>query len=142
MRPLSALVPSSLLQRADVLAQLTGLVRQYLGAPLSEHTWVGELSRDGLVLITDGSVWVTRLRYQQHEILKLVSQETGLPVRRLRLRIAPPRSKPKQNPRRMRLSAENAKRLEASASTIRDPQLRRAMLSLSRRGRLGQGDDG
>ncbi len=133
MRPLSAHMPNRLVQKAHRLAELTTLLRQYLGAPLSEHTWVGGLTRDVLVLVTDGSAWVTRLRYQQHEMLKLVSHETGLRVRRLRIRIAPARTNPMQTPRRVTLSAENATRLKTSAATIRDPELRRALLKLSER---------
>lgn len=138
MRPLSAHIPDRLVHKAHRLAGLTTLLRQYLGAPLSEHTWVGALNRDILVLVTDGNVWVTRLRYQQHEILKLVSLETGLRLRRLKVRIAPARTNPLPSRRRLSLSAENAARLEASASTIADPGLRGALSKLARRGGIGK----
>ena len=61
-------MPDRLVQKARRLADLTRLLRQYLGAPLSDHTWVGAITGDTLVLVTDGSAWVTRLRYQQHEL--------------------------------------------------------------------------
>jgi hypothetical protein len=128
-------MPDRLVQKARRLADLTTLLRQYLGAPLSDHTWVGAITSDTLVLVTDGSAWVTRLRYQQHEILKLVSHETGLPLRRLRMRITPTQAKSMQTPRRRALSADAARRLEASAADIQDPDLRRALLRLAERGR-------
>jgi hypothetical protein len=40
-----------------------------------------------------------------------------------------------QTPRRRALSADAARRLEASAADIQDPDLRRALLRLAERGR-------
>lgn len=122
-----------LLGQARTLEAMNYSLRQYLGAPLGEHCWVSAPRESTLVIVTDGGLWATRLRYQQQEILKLLNGEFRLDLRRMRIRIVPPRQGPRPPSGGPKLSPRNAEIIEAAADGISDPGLSHALRRLARR---------
>jgi len=114
--------------------QLLGIVRAALAAPLDRHCrWAG-LKDDGeLVVLVDGSAWLTRLRFSAPSLRARLNGDAGLAVRRITGRVVGPEHRP-VNPRRpqAKLSKENANLVRQTAEHIQDSALRRALLRLSR----------
>ena len=135
MRPLNRLISPQLLNRARAVQAMTFSLRTHLGQPLAEHCWVGGHSGPVLTLVTDGGAWATQLRYQQHEICKLLNSEFGLKLNKLRIKIASPRATPKPPKARPRMPEAGVRSLESAAQSTADPALRAALLKLARRGR-------
>lgn len=138
MRPADHHLASRLLDQARLLQAMTFSLRQYLAAPLAQHCWVAAPRDRILVLVTDGPVWATQLRYQQREILKVLNTEFRLQLNRVRIRIGPPPTPDPAARPGPRLSAEAARVLESAAASIEDPGLSAAMRRLARHGGRGR----
>lgn len=136
MRPLNQLLSPNLLERARLLQTMTRSVQDLLSEPLASHCWVGGVHGKYLHLVADGSAWATRLRYQQHDILKRINSEFGLTLKALRIKmISPSRqaSPIKQTPRAVSAAAATA--LNQAARSTDDPELKAAFLRLAKRSR-------
>ena len=91
MRPIRSLISSEIQTRAKTIQSMTASVHSRLAQNLREHCWVIGVIGNKLVMITDNAERATRLRYQQHELLKQVNEEfsntLNVPLRRLRVKV-------------------------------------------------------
>ena len=135
MQPFQRHFAPKLLAQARQLEAMTFTLRQYLPPALAQHCWVAPPREQTLILLTDGAVWASQLRYQQQEVLKLLNSEFRLDLRRIRIRIVAPRGLAEAAHPVRRLPASGARALEAAASATEDPDLRAALQRLARRAR-------
>jgi hypothetical protein len=119
-------------QHASELARLRQALQQVLPTPLRDHFMVAAFDQHTLVLITDGTAWAARLRYQIPGLRAVAREHCGLPgLKSIRIRVAVPDSRPRSVRRRLRLSPRAAESLRRSAESTTDDALRASLLRLS-----------
>lgn len=120
--------------RAHELRKLEAALKRYLPASLAAHVELANLRGQVLILSADSAAWATRLRYHRKALIARLSEESGAPVRDMRIKVSP----------RARLLREVAppqppgpgarKHMLNAADQIADPELAGAMRKLARRG--------
>ncbi|MEJ2060766.1 MAG: DUF721 domain-containing protein [Gammaproteobacteria bacterium] len=137
MKPIKELLPPHLRHRIETLSLLDFTLHAYLGRTLAAHCRILSIQESQLILGADSAAWATQLRYQQHEILKVLNSEHSLGLRKLRVRVLPAqisdaaaRTQPKRRPP---LSARSAELITACAAEQDDPDLKAALLRLASR---------
>jgi len=93
-----------------------------------------QIKDDELLVLADSPVFAHAVRNKTVSILKYF-RRTGLPMKRLRIRTRPPRVPPPPTTRHRRLSPLTStvgNLLQKSAASIRDDELRAALLRLAR----------
>ena len=127
----SALTP--LLERAQYLQQLTQALRDSLDAQLAEHITIANLREETAVITTDTPAWLTQLRYQAPNILRLLKAFPGLEnLQKVQLKIQPASNTPPTGPsRRASLSTASAQFLQSAALSTEDDELAEALYRLS-----------
>jgi hypothetical protein len=145
MQPLNRFIDPAIIKHAKFLRALTMSVRTRLPASVAEHCWVGGIRGDTLVIITNSGNRAIPIRYQQHELLKLLNSEfrTDLKqaLKRLKIKVtAPQASLAAKTPLGVKnpispspLTKHNAQQLLSVASDIADSELRSALLNLANR---------
>ena len=104
-----------------------------IGENLALHT-SAQIKDDELLVLADSPVFAHAVRNKTVSILKYF-RRTGLPMKRLRIRTRPPRVPPPPTTRHRRLSPLTStvgNLLQKSAASIRDDELRAALLRLAR----------
>ena len=104
-----------------------------VGENLALHT-SAQIKDDELLVLADSPVFAHAVRNKTVSILKYF-RRTGLPMKRLRIRTRPPRVPPPPTTRHRRLSPLTSTvgtLLQKSAASIRDDELRAALLRLAR----------
>ncbi len=123
-----------LIERSRFHKELQIRLEAILGADIATHYHIQNL-RDGiLVLQTEASLWVARLRFELPRVLKQLRATPGLQqLRDIQIRVSPIEQPAAIRPRRAHLSKEAADILASAASVTQDPQLREALLRLARK---------
>jgi hypothetical protein len=106
-------------------------IRRHLPAELAPHCLAAQLKRDRLVLHTDSPVWATRLRYSAPQLASLL-QETHPGLREIKVRVLISRQPRRTRCPKAQHSDVAADIVRSSAGDIEQPQLREAMMRLSR----------
>ena len=104
-----------------------------VGGNLALHTSI-QIKDDELLVLADSAVFAHAVRNKTVSILEYF-RCTGLPEKRLRIRTRPPRVPPRPTPRHRRptpLTSTVGKLLQKSAASIRNDELRAALLRLAR----------
>ena len=104
-----------------------------VGGNLALHTSI-QIKGDELLVLAASAVFAHAVRNKTVSILEYF-RCTGLPVKRLRIRTRPPRVPPRPAPRHRRprpLTSTVGKLLQKSAASIRNDELRAALLRLAR----------
>ena len=145
MQPLNHFIDPAMIKHAQFLHALTMSVRTRLPASVAEHCWVGGIRDDTLVVITNSGNRTIPIRYQQHELLKLLNSEfrTDLKqtLKRLKIKVtASQRSLAANIPvgaknpiSQAPLSKQTAQHLLSVAADVADSELRSALLKLASR---------
>ena len=82
-----------LLDRAEKIAGLTGLVRDALPEPVADHVVAASL-RDGcLTVLADSPVWAARLRFVDPALGERL-KEFGVSAERIQIRVRAPGERP------------------------------------------------
>jgi|TARA_B100000315_G_scaffold5905_1_gene5927 hypothetical protein len=122
----------TLFKQTQTLQRLQQLVYRYLPLSTQPHIRVATYREGVLHLLTDSAHWITRLRYQESELIeKLASHQSFQDLGRIRLTVKPWYA-PTDNQRPATpISAHNAKQMAAVAKYIEDKPLRKALIKLS-----------
>ncbi|MGF1613710.1 MAG: DciA family protein [Gammaproteobacteria bacterium] len=126
-----------LLAQARRIETLDELLKKCLEPPLHHHCQVANLTSTTLVLHVHSPTWATRLRYIVPDVLACLMKSCALPARcQVQLRVRPlvvgvvePSVK-----RPLRLSSRSAAVIRDVALSIENPELKRALLRVSRHG--------
>ena len=107
-----------------------------VGAPLAQHVIPLRYSEGCLSLQADSSLWASKIRHQQQQLVeRLRAHEVLRSVSLLKVRIAPlqlERVKPLRAPALHRPTAQTLTLLAQVADDISDPELRAALKRLGR----------
>lgn len=129
-----------LLVHARQIEALDQALKKCLEPPLSRHCQVANLTPSRLVLHARSPIWATRLRYVVPDVLECLRKSCGLPQRcQVQLRVSFAEAGVAEHPvnRPLRLSAKSAAVVRDAALSIENPELRRALLRVSRDGYHG-----
>lgn len=125
-----------LMAQAERLNQYNRILRAYLPPPLQDHVVLVSLDQDNWTVHTDSATWATRLRYALHNIRQGLGNQLGIPLPKPHVLVVPASLPPSRPPRpRLRLSEQNARLLEVTASAITDARLSAALRRLAAHGR-------
>lgn len=127
---------STLVKRAQQLAQLTDSVRAVLPAVVQKHCRVANVIRSTLVLYISSGTWHMQVHFLLPQLLKAVQAEPDFShITDINLKVRPERvaapAAPTPTPRA--LSTEARSMIRNTAKHIRDPQLREALERLGQR---------
>ncbi len=125
-----------LVRRARYLEMVDKALQQILGTSLAGHCRVANISRDTLILQTASVAWGSRLRYLAPRLLEQLSRQLGWDrIKHTKVQVRPEAFPQRETPaRRAHLSRQSAALLRDVANGTEDPDLRDALLRLSRRG--------
>ena len=108
----------------------------YLPGDLSEHVTVANFSSKSLCLHADSAAWATRLRFKIPELLHIVRNQCGLTsMQTIRIKVTPSQTRNTTLDNRPVLSEKTAHLLQDIGESTTDPELRDALLRLSRHSR-------
>jgi hypothetical protein len=123
---------NALFQQTRHLYKLQQLVYQYLPLATQPHIRVAAYRDNVLHLVTDSAHWVTRLRYQETELMgKLKTHSPFEHLISIRLTVKPWYAPLEKRQPARQISASNAKQLVTAAQYIEDDGLRKALINLS-----------
>ena len=125
-----------LLAKSHQLEQLTSILNGELPPETSGHYHVAGIDNSTLVVITDSPVWTTRLRQLGPMIIEALSNRTGTKLQHIRIvsrhgSIKAP-AQTSQTINRV-LSEQSGQQVAQTARHIKDEDLKKALLKLSKR---------
>ena len=139
-KTLSSIVNSELSHKRLDFAQLSRLQniwQQSLPETLASHSKVAALNENELIVYADSPVWANKLANNRQKILETIqSKELGkkcAEIKYLRIQVDPSTSIISKKIKKLKgLSELASKYLSSAAAEISDPELRQALLKLSR----------
>jgi len=137
-KTLSTLVQSQLNHNKRDLAKLRHLQeiwQESLPKTLGSHSNVAYLNGSEIVVYTDSPVWANKITHYQQRLLKIFQTKGCSTIQHLVIRVTPftPTVLGKSKPHILSEHASNC--LNAAATDITDPELKQALLKLSRQNR-------
>ena len=136
MQNISDKLSQHIRQKALHLRQVSQAVKATLPLDCHSHIEVAGIKDNQLIILTDSPVWQTRLRMLSQSMLEALLSHTGIQLSSVKLKLTPPkRSIPEVKPASRILSQASAVVIEQTASSISDPELRKAMQRLSLKAR-------
>lgn len=125
-----------LISQAKLLTQIKIIINQVVNYQIAEHTEVAKIQNGQLTLICDSSVWATRLRYMEPQIIKKLRQFTITKhLNKIEIKVRPSAFSYKSEnlpKRRAQLSHNAANKMLEESEAITDPQLQAAIKKLIR----------
>ena len=120
--------------KAEHLIALEQKLCSFLPSPLDKHCKVSGLSNRSILLITDSSVWATKLRFMTPEILKFMKTEcSSARLKSVRISIRPEiHNKSSKTGRKIVISTATSKMIKNIASNIQDDELRSSLQKIAR----------
>ena len=123
-----------LVATAENLIALEQKLRSFLPSPLDKHCKVSCLSNHSILLVTDSSVWATKLRFMTPEILNFMkSQCSSARLKSVRISIRPDiYTRTGQSGRKFTLSTAASIIIKNIANNIHDDELRSSLHKIAR----------
>lgn len=140
MKLINEQISPNFVKQARILDGFMPFIRSVLPPEFHAHVKVANIRSNSLILVTDSPVWTTRLRQLSSHILQaLKDNSSNLPKTQIIHHIQiqtryqaggspPPKRTVKHKPG---LSRSTAERLNQSADSIEDPELKRALSKLA-----------
>ena len=124
-----------LIQKTRYHQRLLATVQAHLPPDLRAHCSGATTVGGQLLLFTESSVWATRLRYQQRDLIDRLRAHAYLPISAVRIQVALPVQtlSPARHP--LELSHANATTIQKAATAIGDSDLRAALQRLAKHAR-------
>ncbi len=128
----SSTVLKQLYSHAQELLALQSAVRRFVQAEISVASFDNQI----LHLVTPSGATATQLRYRQRNIISTVRKQLHVDVNSIRVSVRPLEvAHPTKGKAPIPISAANARQLANTAKYIEDEGLRKALVTLSRRGK-------
>ena len=111
------------------------MIRNVLPEPISLHCHAANIDGETIIIGCDSSTWAAKLRYQLPHVLTRLKDHRDLPAfRHIRVRVQPrDRGTPLSSNRPLAMSEHTAALIASVADDTADPQLKAALLRLSKR---------
>lgn len=82
---------AEVVRRANTLAAITEKLKSVLPESLKPHLVSVNLRTDTLILIVDAAAWAARLRYLESEIRSHLAKDQGIGIKKIEIKVRPPR---------------------------------------------------
>jgi len=134
MRPLAYYIGDDLKKQSQKQHFFNTTLSRILPSPLNLHVWASAYENGILTLLTDGPAWATRLKYQQHELIKQLNADPAVKLSKILIKIRnQPAPRAQQKPKRRNLSASAKASIQKATATVSDPEIRQIFERLSSR---------
>ena len=92
MKKLGDLIDGSLIQKAELFAEMNSSIRSRLPKEIASHCWIGGYEKNYIILVTDYPHYAIYIRCHQREILKQLQEEFNghLPenIKKIRVKVS------------------------------------------------------
>ncbi len=120
-----------LVQKTRYHQHLLATVQAHLPPDLRAHCSGATTVGGQLLLFTESSVWATRLRYQQRDLIDRLRAHAYLPISAVRIQVTSPAQTLTSARRPLQLSHANAATIRKAATAIADSDLQAALRRLA-----------
>jgi len=124
------------ISEAKRLTEIKIIISQSLDQQLTDHFEVAKARNGQLLLLVDSPVWATRIRYMQNDIInRLKSYGITKNIHTISIKVRPiefSRRQTKGNINPLSISKESAKRMLDEINSITDPELKLALLRITK----------
>ena len=121
-----------LVQKTRYHQRLLATVQAHLPPDLRAHCSGATTVGGQLLLFTESSVWATRLRYQQRDLIERLRAHAYLPISAVRIQVTPSAQTLTSARRPLQLSHANAATIRKAAAAIADSDLQAALRRLAK----------
>lgn len=136
MKRISSLINPELTRQTHQLARIDQLLKSTLPVAAHQHIRVANISDRELVVTSDSPAWSTRLRLHVNDMLYMLDQYTDYGITSIRIRLLKNRNPSKPTVPQIKpilLSKNSSQIIEHTAENISDPELKNALINLSKR---------
>ena len=144
MKSFNSQLNPTLVSKSRQLERLTSILSAVLPPETNGHYHVAGMDNSTLTIITDSPVWTSRLRQLAPMIIETLSGKLGSKLQHIRIisrhgTITAPAQT--ENIVNRVLSEQSAQQVARAAEHIRDEDLKKALLNLSKRGNFAEKTD-
>jgi len=108
-------------------------MRSKLNSPESEHIYLASVSEDTAILYTDSPAWASKLRFKTQQLIDIFSNIPDFPkIKTIRIKVSPTLYIEQEENTPINLTPKTSKFLEEIADNMNDPELKSALLRLSK----------
>lgn len=124
---------SRIISHSNSLLKLQSIIRANINPPECDHIYLASVSQDTAILYTDSPAWASKLRFRTQQLLDIIRKYSEYPdINTIRIKVSPGLFKPEDHETDGKLSPKTTKFLEEIANNIEDPDLKSALIRLSR----------
>lgn len=126
---------SRLISHSNSLLKLQSILRSKLHSPESEHVFLASVSEDTAILYTDSPAWASKLRFKTQQLIDILSNISDFPqIKTIRIKVSPTLYIEPEENTPTKLPPKTSKFLEEIANNMNDPELKSALIRLSKHG--------
>ncbi len=124
---------SRLILHSYSLLRFQSIMRSKLNSPESEHIYLASVSEDTAILYTDSPAWASKLRFKTQQLIDIFSNIPDFPkIKTIRIKVSPTLYIEQEENTPINLTPKTSKFLEEIADNMNDPELKSALLRLSK----------
>jgi hypothetical protein len=128
------LLSGQVMDHVQKLQKMDKILSKILPSPLNQHCRTANLREKTIVLATDSPSWKSNLRFLAPTLLRELNQQLPVTLEKIEILVESRHSTKKPvNRRKAQLSKKSAELIRSTADSMDDPQLKKALLDLSRR---------
>ena len=134
MKSIQQFIRPSLAQKSQKFDYLRGILLACLPKNCHPHLSIANLNHKQLVLVTDSSVWASRLRLYTGTMLEMLQQHSDTDITHIKVRQVQSRLniKPEIKKKHREMGSRVGQLITQSASSIEDDALQEALLKLAK----------
>jgi len=134
MKTISQFINPSLAQKSQQFDYLRGILLACLPQNCHAHLSIANLYHKQLVLVTDSSVWASRLRLYASTMLDMLKQHSDADITHIKVRQVQNRLdiRPEIKKKQREMNPRTGQLITQSASCIEDTELQAALLKLAK----------
>jgi len=124
---------SRLILHSYSLLRFQSIIRSKLNSPESEHIYLASVSEDTAILYTDSPAWASKLRFKTQQLIDIFRNIPNFPkIKTIRIKVSPTLYIEQEENIPTNLTPKTSKFLEEIADNMNDPELKSALLRLSK----------
>jgi hypothetical protein len=124
---------SRLILHSYSLLRFQSIMRSKLNSPESEHIYLASVSEDTAILYTDSPAWASKLRFKTQQLIDIFRNIPNFPkIKTIRIKVSPTLYIEQEENIPTNLTPKTSKFLEEIADNMNDPELKSALLRLSK----------
>jgi hypothetical protein len=133
MNKVKKFVDGNLAERLKHVDNLSQEVYKALLLPMNKHNIWAVNKMNKLTLLTDDSILATRLRLEQHAIIRHFKQKLNISIGTITVKMAMPSPQPpKKEKANSKIASHSAKTMISIANDIEDKELREQLIRMAK----------